>query len=43
LKLLVNRAAQHRRTIAALEGQLVEASRRLTEAVDLEASTKDPS
>jgi hypothetical protein len=38
LKLLVNRAAQRRRTIETLEGQLTQASQRFAEAVDLEAS-----
>jgi hypothetical protein len=43
LKLLVNRAAQHRQTIEMLQGQLLDASRRFTEAVSREASTEDRS
>jgi hypothetical protein len=43
LKLLANRAARHRQTIAHLEGELAQASRRLNEAVANETSTEDRS
>jgi hypothetical protein len=40
LKLLVNRAAQHRQTIEMLQGQLLDASRRFTEAVSRETEDR---